>query len=79
HLDAIYSLERLLKKYPNPKYDVQFGLFIAAYYYYLDEWKYKLERPPAVDINNQKLLTVVTMNMYCTAGTINYYIGDLKK
>jgi|GEM_PF-1301409 len=35
HLAAIKTLEGLLKKYPNPKYDIQFMLYIGAYYRYI--------------------------------------------
>ena len=35
--DNISQFEDLVNKYPNPKYDVQFLLFIGAYYEYADE------------------------------------------
>ncbi len=35
HLEAVKTLERIVEKYPNPKYDVQFLLYIGAYYEYL--------------------------------------------
>lgn len=37
YVENIGQFEELVNKYPNPKYDVQFLLFIAAYYEYLDE------------------------------------------
>jgi tetratricopeptide (TPR) repeat protein len=37
HAEAIKKFEEIVKTYPNPKYDVQFLLFIGAYYEYLDE------------------------------------------
>ncbi|MCQ9207524.1 MAG: FecR domain-containing protein [Omnitrophica bacterium] len=37
HIESIKEFERLVKYHPNPKYDVQFLLFIGAYYEYLDE------------------------------------------
>ncbi|MBL7069720.1 MAG: tetratricopeptide repeat protein [Candidatus Omnitrophica bacterium] len=39
HLDAIGNLERLIAKHPDQKYNAQFMLFIAAYYYYVDEYE----------------------------------------
>jgi len=38
HLDAIYSLENLIAKYPDSKYNIQFLFFIAKYYYYVNEY-----------------------------------------
>jgi len=38
HIDTIREFENLIKTYPNPKYDVQFLLFIGAYYDYLGEY-----------------------------------------
>lgn len=35
HLESVKLLERIVKEYPNPKYDVQFMLYIGAYYEYL--------------------------------------------
>ena len=37
HVDSIRQFEDIVNQYPNPKYDVQFLLFIGAYYEYLDE------------------------------------------
>jgi hypothetical protein len=37
HLESIKEFEDLVNKHPNPKYDVQFLLFLGAYYEYLDE------------------------------------------
>jgi len=37
HLENIRQFEEIVNQYPDPKYDVQFLLFIAAYYEYLDE------------------------------------------
>lgn len=39
HLESIKLLERIVKEYPNPKYDVQFMLYIGAYYEYLSYHK----------------------------------------
>ena len=39
HLEAIYSLEELIEKYPDPKYNIQFLFFITGYYYYVDEYQ----------------------------------------
>ena len=36
HIEAIKKLEEIVEKYPNPKYDVQFLLFIGVYYEYVD-------------------------------------------
>jgi tetratricopeptide (TPR) repeat protein len=38
HLDTMLEFERLVNKYPNPKYGVQFLLFIGAYYKHLGEY-----------------------------------------
>lgn len=38
HIDNIKQFEELISTYPNPKYDVQFLLFIGAYYDYIDEY-----------------------------------------
>lgn len=38
HMDAIYRLETLIKKHPDPRYNVQFLFFIAGYYHYLKEY-----------------------------------------
>lgn len=35
HLEAINVLERILKEYPNQKYDVQLLLYVGAYYEYI--------------------------------------------
>ncbi len=35
HLEAIHTLEGIIEKHPNPKYDVQFLLYIGAYYRYI--------------------------------------------
>lgn len=35
HLESIKMLEKMLEEHPNPKYDVQFLLYIGAYYEYL--------------------------------------------
>lgn len=43
HAESIKELEELVKKYPNPKYDVQFFLFIGAYYEYLNEHNKAIE------------------------------------
>lgn len=37
HLENIRQFEEIVDEYPNPKYDVQFLLFTAAYYEYVDE------------------------------------------
>jgi hypothetical protein len=37
HIDTIRKFEEIVRTHPNPKYDVQFLLFIGAYYEYLDE------------------------------------------
>jgi len=39
HLESVKLLERIVKEYPNPKYDVQLLLYIGAYYEYLDMHK----------------------------------------
>jgi hypothetical protein len=36
HFDAIGKLEQIVEKYPSPSYNVQFLLFIGAYYSYID-------------------------------------------
>ena len=35
HLESVKLLERIVEEYPNPKYNVQFLLYIGAYYEYL--------------------------------------------
>ena len=35
HLESIKLLEKIVNEHPNPKYDVQFLLYIGAYYNYL--------------------------------------------
>jgi len=42
-IDNIRQFETLVNEYPNPKYDVQFLLFIGAYYEYLDEHNKAIE------------------------------------
>ena len=37
HIESITSLEEIVNNYPNPKYDIQFLLFIGAYYDYIGE------------------------------------------
>lgn len=37
HIESIREFENFIEAYPDPKYDVQFLLFIGAYYEYLDE------------------------------------------
>lgn len=37
HIESIKEFENIIRYHPNPKYDVQFLLFIGAYYEYLDE------------------------------------------
>jgi tetratricopeptide (TPR) repeat protein len=37
HMESIKGFEDIVNSYPNPKYDVQFLLFIGAYYNYVDE------------------------------------------
>ncbi len=39
HERAANRLRDLIKKYPNPKYNVQFLLFLGAYYNYLDAYE----------------------------------------
>lgn len=39
HLESIKLLERLVSEHPNPKYDVQFLLYIGSYYEYLSYHK----------------------------------------
>ena len=39
HLEAISKFEEILESFPNKKYDVQFLLFIGAYYNYLGEYQ----------------------------------------
>lgn len=39
HIESIREFENFVKTYPDPKYDVQFLLFIGAYYEYIDEDK----------------------------------------
>lgn len=39
HLASIRLLERIIREYPNPKYDVQLMLYIGAYYEYLSYHK----------------------------------------
>ncbi|MDD5135847.1 MAG: FecR domain-containing protein [Candidatus Omnitrophica bacterium] len=39
HLESIKMLERIVKDYPNSQYDVQFMLYIGAYYEYLSYHK----------------------------------------
>ncbi|OGW75278.1 MAG: hypothetical protein A2Z72_00980 [Omnitrophica bacterium RBG_13_46_9] len=39
HLESVRLLEKMIKEYPNPKYDVQFLLYIGAYYEYLSDHK----------------------------------------
>lgn len=36
HLESIKMLEEIVEKHPNPKYDVQFLLYIGAYYEYIN-------------------------------------------
>lgn len=43
YLENIHQFEELLEKYPNPKYNIQFSLFIAAYYEHLDEHQKAIE------------------------------------
>ena len=38
HLDAIHSLEDLIERHPDTKYNIQFLFFIAGYYYYIDKY-----------------------------------------
>ena len=37
HLESIKLLEKIVDEYPNAKYDVQFLLYIGAYYEYISE------------------------------------------
>ena len=37
YIENIKQFEQIVNEHPNPKYDVQFLLFIASYYEYLDE------------------------------------------
>jgi len=37
HIENIRQFEDIIKKYPNPKYDVQFYLFIGAYYEFIED------------------------------------------
>ena len=37
HIESVREFEDIVNKYPNPKYDVQFLLFIGAYYEYIGE------------------------------------------
>jgi hypothetical protein len=39
HIDAVYSLEGLIQKYPDPRYNAQFLFFIAGYAYYVDDYQ----------------------------------------
>lgn len=39
HLEAIRSLETVLARYPNTKYDPQILLYIGSYYSYMDEFE----------------------------------------
>lgn len=39
HLESIKLLERIVEEHPNPKYDVQFLLYIGSYYEYLNYHK----------------------------------------
>lgn len=43
HIEAVKKLERIVNEYPDPRYDVQFLLFIGAYYEYLDLHKEAIE------------------------------------
>ena len=43
HIESIKQFEEIVASYPNPKYDVQFLLFIGAYYEYLDEHNKAIE------------------------------------
>ncbi|MFC1576186.1 tetratricopeptide repeat protein [Candidatus Omnitrophota bacterium] len=43
YLENIKQYEEIVDKYPNPKYDVQFLLFIAAYYEHLGEHEKAIE------------------------------------
>ena len=43
HIDSIRKFEDIVNSHPNPKYDVQFLLFIGAYYEYLDEHEKAIE------------------------------------
>jgi len=38
HMESIGQFKAILKEYPNPVYDVQFMLFIAAYYNYIEDY-----------------------------------------
>ena len=39
HMESIKEFEAIVNNYPNPKYDVQFLLFIASYYKDLGEYQ----------------------------------------
>jgi len=43
HKESADRLNSLVKRYPNPKYDVQFLLFLGGYYYFLDDYKSSTE------------------------------------
>lgn len=43
HLENIQEFEEIVRSRPNPKYDVQLLLFIAAYYEYLDQHEKAIE------------------------------------
>jgi len=78
HRDSIKKLEELVRTNPNPKYEVQFLLFIGAYYNYLGDHERSIStfRKVVDDYPRSRLASIAQ----CAIGYIyEHHIKDKKK
>jgi len=69
HKETIKRFESIVRKHPNPKYDVQFLLFIAAYYFNIGKYDEALQTfQEIIDRYPKARLTSIAQ---CAIGIIN--------
>ncbi|MDB4349811.1 tetratricopeptide repeat protein [Omnitrophica bacterium] len=78
HLDAIHSLEGLIDKYPDARYNIQFTFFIATYYYYIDEHKKAISVLESI-VNEHPDSNLISLALCAKAIIYERYIKDNAK
>jgi hypothetical protein len=78
HLEAIHSLEALLAKYPNPKYNVKLLFFIAGYYCSLDEYEESISVLDRI-IERHGVSSSTSLALCAKAVIYERYLEDHKK
>jgi len=78
HIAAAEELKRLISEYPSKKYDVQFYLFLGAYYYFLKDYDESLKIFDKI-INDIKDSNLTSLAICAKAFIYENGLKDLKK